>query len=130
MALSKQQLCAGMKRTRLSLEEKIKSLNYSNENKKKSCREIAAQFQIGKTDASSTLKDGKKLRKKFEFFEGNCKAKCAGQFSLINLQVVWKMLCCRYIPIWINVTKRGVENKGKLGRQFIGQFFSLQWLVR
>ena len=47
MALSKQQLCAGMKRTRLSLEEKIKILNYSNKNQKKSCREIAAQFQIG-----------------------------------------------------------------------------------
>ena len=35
MALSKQKLCAGMKRTRLSLEEKIKILNYSNENPKK-----------------------------------------------------------------------------------------------
>ena len=34
MALSKQQRCAGMKRTRLRLE-KIKILNYSNENPKK-----------------------------------------------------------------------------------------------
>ena len=84
MALSKQQLCAGMKRTRLSLEEKIKILNYSNENKKKSFREIAARFQIGKTAASSILKDGKKLCKEFEFFKGNCKTKRAGQFSLIN----------------------------------------------
>ena len=50
MALSKQQLCAKMKRTRLSLEE-IRILNYLNENPKKSC-EIAAQFQIGKTVAS------------------------------------------------------------------------------
>ena len=48
MGLSKQQLCAGMKRTRWSLEEKIKILNYSNENQEKSCREIATQFQIGK----------------------------------------------------------------------------------
>ena len=51
---------------------------------KKSCREIAAQFQIGKTAASSILKDGKKLRKEFKFFKGNCKTKCAGQFSLLN----------------------------------------------
>ena len=36
--------------------------------KKKSCREIAAQFQIGKTAPSSILKDGKKLRKEFGFF--------------------------------------------------------------
>ena len=76
MALSKQQLCARMKRIRLSLEEKIKILNYLNENnKKKSCREIAAQFQIGKTAASSTLKDGKKLLKKLRKKIGNCKAK-------------------------------------------------------
>ena len=68
MALSKQQLCAEMKRTCLSLEEKIKILNYSNESQKKSCREIAAQFQIGKTAPSSILKDGKKLRKEFGFF--------------------------------------------------------------
>ena len=34
MALSKQQLCAEMKRTCLSMEEKIKILNYSNENQK------------------------------------------------------------------------------------------------
>ena len=30
--------------------------------KKKCCREIAAHIQIGKTAASSILKDGKKLR--------------------------------------------------------------------
>ena len=51
---------------------------------KKCCREIAAQFQIGKTATSSILKDGKKLRKEFEFFKGNCKSKRAGRFSLIN----------------------------------------------
>ena len=47
-------------------------------------REIAAQFQIGKTAASSILKDGKKLRKEFEFFKGNCKTKRAGEFNLIS----------------------------------------------
>ena len=38
------------------------------------------------------------------------------------------MLCCRYLPVWINAEGRGVENKGKLKRQFKGQFYSL--LVR
>ena len=66
-----------MKRTRLNLEEKINILNYSNENPKKSSREIATHFQTGKTAAASILKDGKKLRKEFEFFKGNCKAKRA-----------------------------------------------------
>lgn len=40
------------------------------------------------------------------------------------------MLCCRYLPVWINDTRRGTNNKGKFKRQFIGQFYSLQWLVR
>ena len=62
-----------MKWTRLSLEDKIKILNYSNENPKKSCREISVQFQIGKTAASSILKDGKKLRKEFEFLKVTAK---------------------------------------------------------
>ena len=84
MALYKQQLCARMKRPRLSLEEKIKILNYSNENLKRSYREIAAQFQTGKTAAPSIFQDGKKLRKEFKFFKDNCKTKRAGQFSLIN----------------------------------------------
>ena len=55
--MSKQQLVAGMKRIRLTLEEEIKILNYSNENTKKSCREIDIHFQIGKTAAASILKD-------------------------------------------------------------------------
>ena len=58
-------------------------------------REIAAQFQIGKTAASSILKDGKKLRKEFEFSKGNCKMKHAGQFSLINETLYkWYGKCC------------------------------------
>ena len=86
---------AGMRRTHLNLEEKIKILNYSYENPKKSCREIATHFQIGKTAAASILKDGKKLRKEFEFFKGKCKTKRAGQFSLTNkILNKWYGKCC------------------------------------
>ena len=95
MALHKLQLCAGMKRTRLNQKERIKILNYSNENQKKSYREIAAQFQIVKTAASSILKDGKKLHKEFKFFKGNCKTKRAGRFNLINQALYkWYGKCC------------------------------------
>ena len=41
MAMSKQKLGAGMKRTRLSLNGKIKILNYASENPKKDCQDIA-----------------------------------------------------------------------------------------
>ena len=41
------------------------------------------------------MKDGKKLRKEFEFFKGNCKTKRAGQFSLINETLYkWYGKCC------------------------------------
>lgn len=84
MALSKQQLAVGMERTCLNLEEKIKILSRLNENPKKSCREIATHFQIGKTAAASILKDRKKLCKELELFKGNYKARRVAQFSLIN----------------------------------------------
>ena len=95
MALSKQQLVGGMKRTRLNFKENVKILNYSNENLKKSWKEIATQFQIDKTAAAPILKDGKKLRKEFEFFKGNCKTKRAGQFSVLNeILYKWYVKCC------------------------------------
>ena len=66
MAMSKQKLVAGMKRTRLSLNDKIKILNYASENPKKGCGDISNQFQIGKATAATILRDGKKLRKEYE----------------------------------------------------------------
>ena len=56
MVMSKQKLVAGMKRTRLSLNDKIKILNYASENPKKGCKDIANQFQIGKTAAATILR--------------------------------------------------------------------------
>ena len=67
MAMSKQKLVAGMKRTRLSLNDKIKILNYASENPKKGCRDIAKQFQIGKTAAATILRDGKNHEKNMNF---------------------------------------------------------------
>ena len=61
MAMSKQKLVAGMKRTRLGLNDKIKILNYLSENSKKGCRDIANQFQIRKTAAATILRDGSKV---------------------------------------------------------------------
>ena len=69
MALSKQQLAVGMERTCLNLEEKINILSCLNENPKKSCREIATHFQIGKTAAASILKDKKNYVKNWNFLK-------------------------------------------------------------
>ena len=95
MAMSKQKLVAGIKRTRLSLNDKIKILNYASENPKKGCRDIANHFQIGKTAAATILRDGKKLRKEYEFFKGDCKTKRTGQFMVINeILYKWYGKCC------------------------------------
>ena len=95
MATSKQKLVAGMKRTRLSLNDKIKILNYASENPKKGCRDIANQFQIGKTAATTILREGKKLRKEYEFFKDDCKTKRTGQFMVINeILYKWYRKCC------------------------------------
>ena len=134
MALSKQQLCAGMKRTRLSLEEKIKILNYSNENSKNSCREIAAQFQIGKIAGSSILKDGKKLRKEFEFFKGDCKTKRSGQFSLINETLCkWYGRCCAagIYPFGSMLQEVALKIKENLNDSSLNSFTASNgWLVK
>lgn len=63
------------------LREEDQILYFWNE---KRCREIAAQFQIGKIAVSSMLRDDKKLCKEFEVFKDNCELKRVGQFSLIN----------------------------------------------
>ena len=93
--MSKQKLVARMKRTRLSLNDKIKILKYASENPKKGCRDIANQFQIGKTAAATILRDGKKLRKEYEFFKGDCKTKRTGQFMVTNeILYKWYGKCC------------------------------------
>ena len=73
MAQSKNQLAASMKRTRLNLEEKVKNLDYAAKNPKKSCRDIAGEYFIGKITAANILKDAIKLRQEYDFFKGSFK---------------------------------------------------------
>ena len=53
----------------LTLDEKIKILD-DNKKKKMSCRDISKTYNIGKTQAANVLKDEKKLRAKYENFQG------------------------------------------------------------
>ena len=64
MSLSKCQLSAGIiKWTCLSLDDKIKVLDYKREHPKTGVREIATHFHIVKTAAANVLKDAKKLKR-------------------------------------------------------------------
>ena len=41
------------------------------------------------------------------------------------------MLCCRYLPVWIKVTGRGIENKGKLKDSSLDSFTASNgWLEK
>ena len=61
---SKFQLSARMKRKNLSLDEKMKAIDYANKNPKMGCRVIAEHFSIGKTCVSNILRNG-------NLFKGN-----------------------------------------------------------
>lgn len=58
-----------LKKHCLTLDEKIKILD-ANKKKKMSCRDIAKTYKIGKTQASSLLRDERMLRKEYENFQG------------------------------------------------------------
>ena len=58
-----------LKKHCLTLDEKIKILD-ANKKKKMSCRDIAKTYKIGKTQASSLLREEEKLRKEYENFQG------------------------------------------------------------
>ena len=81
LSLSKHQLSAALKRKSLSPDEKTVILDYAN---KMDCRKIAEYFSFGKTAASNILKDGRNLRKDFEFFKGNYQKRRHVKYHVVN----------------------------------------------
>ena len=81
LSLSKHQLSAALKRKSLSPDEKTVILDYAN---KMDCRKIAEYFSFGKIAASNILKDGRNLRKDFEFFKGNYQKRRHVKYHVVN----------------------------------------------
>ena len=71
----------------LTLDEKIKILD-EVKIKKLSCRAIAEEFKIGKTQAANVVKNEAKLREEYEIFQGkdfkHIKRENHQKFKLIN----------------------------------------------
>ena len=84
MPFSKHQLSGALKSKCLSLDEKIVILDYASEHPKMGCWKIAEHFSVGKKAVSNILKDGKNLRKDFEFFKGNYKKRRHGKYHIIS----------------------------------------------
>ena len=94
MVMSKHQLAGSLTKETLTLEGKIKLLD-TNKERKRSCRQLAEMFNIGKTAAAKIIKNGASIRKEYEEFKGNLKRKKKGQFNDINeIFYEWLKKCC------------------------------------
>ena len=94
MSCSKFQLSARKKRKNLSLDKKMKVIDYANKILKMECRVIAEYFSGGKTCVSNILRNAKTLQREYEFFKGNRKKLRHGLYHLINeILIAWYKKC-------------------------------------
>ena len=93
MALSKQQLARKLAKKTLSLDEKIKFLDFGERNPMLRCRKLAEKFKIGKTAAASIIKEEKSNCIQHELFhEKSKKQNRHGKYQKLD---GWKN-CLRY----------------------------------
>ena len=73
MEMSKYQLAGSLEKKTLTLQEKIKFLDYAEANEKLGCRRLADVFKIRKTAANNMLKNKQILREQYEHFHDKTK---------------------------------------------------------
>ena len=71
MSMSKQQLAGKPAKKTLTLDEKIKFLNFPPKNLKLGCRKLADIYKIGQTAAVNILKNEKEIRENTKCFVKN-----------------------------------------------------------
>ena len=85
MSLSKHQLAGKLSKKTLSLDEKVKFLDFAKGNPNFGCRKLAEIFKIGKTAAANILKEEKSIRSQHELFRGKSKkGNWLGKYQKIN----------------------------------------------
>ena len=83
--LSKQQLADKLAKKTLTLDEKIKFLDFAKKNPKLGCWKLADIHKIGKTAAANILKNEKKIREQHEMFcKKSKKRNRHGKYQKIN----------------------------------------------
>ena len=94
--MSKQQLAGKPAKKTLTLDEKIKYLDFAKKNPKFGCRKLAEIYNIGKTAAANILKNEKKIREQHEtFHEKSKKRNRHGKYRKINeILFEWYKRCC------------------------------------
>ena len=96
MSLSKDQLAGKLSKKALSLDEKVKFLDFAKSNPNFGCRKLAEIFKIGKTAAANILKEEKSIRSQHELFRGKSKKRNRpGKYQKINdILYLWYQRCC------------------------------------
>ena len=96
MAMSEYQLAESLEKKTLTLQEKIKFLDYAEANEKLGCRKLADVFKIRKTAANNILKNKQMLREQYEHFHDNTKKRSRpGKYKVINdILYAWYQKCC------------------------------------
>ena len=109
--LLKQQLSGKLAKKTLTLDEKIKFLDFAETNPKFGFRKLADIYKIGKTAAANILKNEKKIREQHEMFcEKSKKRNGHGKYHKINeILFEWYKRSCAS-----NIDPNGVMLKEKV----------------
>ena len=96
MSLSKHQLAGKLSKKTLSLDEKVKFLDFAKGNPNFGCRKLAEIFKIGKAAAANILKEEKSIRSLHELLrEKSKKHNRPGKYQKINdILYLWYQRCC------------------------------------
>ena len=82
--MSKYQLAGSLEKKTLTLQEKIKFLDYAEANEQLGCRKLADVFKTGKTAAINILKNKQILREHYEHFHDKTKKRSCQEKSYMN----------------------------------------------
>ena len=85
MSFSKHQLAGKLSKMTLSLDEKVKFLDFAKGNLNFECIKLTKIFKIGKTAAANILKEEKSIRSQHKLFrEKSKKRNRPGKYQKIN----------------------------------------------
>ena len=95
MSFSKHKLAGKLSKKTLSLDEKVKFLDFDKGNPKFGCRKLAKKFKIGKTATANILKEEKSIRSQHELFrEKSKKRNRPGKYQKNNdILYLWYQRC-------------------------------------
>ena len=118
MAMSKYQLAGSLEKKTLTLQEKIKFLDYAEANEKLGCRKLADVFKTGKAAANNILKNKQMLREQYKHFHDKTKKRsCPGKYKVINdMLYEWYQKCCssNFYPNGPLLKEEAMEIKNQL----------------